>query len=208
MKLYTFDPAPNPKRVTLFLKYKDIEIDTTQIDMGSGEQLGDDYKRINPLGTLPALVLDDGTVLTEVIGICSYLESQFPDKPLMGSTALEQAQVLSWDHKLFNTVMMAVAEALRNHSPAFANRALPGPLDVPQISELVQRGKLRLEHAWPSIEADLEGRNWLAGDSISLADIDFLVCCEFSGWVKCAPPESCKNIHAHIARVRQALSLD
>lgn len=208
MKLYTYDPAPNPKRLAMFMRYKGIEIETTQVDMMAGEQLAEDYKRINPLGTLPALVLDDGTVLTEVIGICAYLEALHPENPLMGTTALERAQVLSWDHKLFMTLMMAVAEALRNGTPNFANRALPGPLDIPQIAELVDRGKLRLKHAWPEMDADLGDRDWLAGDSISLADIDLMICTEFSGWVKCAPPESCQNVHAHAQRVRQALARD
>lgn len=208
MKLYTYDPAPNPKRLAMFMQYKGIEIETTQVDMMAGEQLAEDYKRINPLGTLPSLVLDDGTVLTEVIGICAYLDAIYPENPLMGTTALERAQVLSWDHKIFMTLMMAVAEALRNGTPSFANRALPGPLDVPQIAELVDRGKLRLNHAWPEMDAELGDRDWLAGDSISLADIDLMICTEFSGWVKCSPPESCQNVHAHAQRVRQALARD
>ena len=62
MKLYTFDPAPNPRRLTLFMQYKGIEIETQQIDMMAGEQLGDDFRKINPECTVPALVLDDGTV--------------------------------------------------------------------------------------------------------------------------------------------------
>ena len=69
MKLYTFDPAPNPKRLALFMHYKGIDIDTVQIDLNAQEQLGDEYRAINPDCTVPALVLDDGTVLTEVIGI-------------------------------------------------------------------------------------------------------------------------------------------
>lgn len=206
MKLYTFDPAPNPKRLTLFMQYKGIDIETSQIDMMSAEQLGEDYRKINPVGTVPALILDDGTLLTEVIGICSYLEAVYPEKPLMGSTPLEQAQVLSWDHKLFNMVIMAVAEALRNGSPNFANRALPGPLNVPQIEALVERGMLRLEHVWPALDRDLAGRDWLVGDSISLADMDMLVCTEFAGWVKASPPEECQNVHAHAARVKNALN--
>ena len=59
MKLYTYDPAPNPKRLQMFIDYKGIDIDTVQVDMMKQEQLGEDYKSINPLGTVPALVLDD-----------------------------------------------------------------------------------------------------------------------------------------------------
>ena len=96
--------------------------------------------------------------------------------------------------------------ALRNGTPNFANRALPGPLDVPQISGLVERGKMRLQWAWPELDAEIAGRDWLAGDNFSLADIDLLVCGGFSGWVKCAPGEECPNIAAHAGRVRELLA--
>ncbi|MDH3993817.1 MAG: glutathione S-transferase N-terminal domain-containing protein, partial [Gammaproteobacteria bacterium] len=82
MKLYTYDPAPNPRRLALFMQHKGIEIESQQIDMMSAEQLGDDYLAINPEATVPALVLDDGSVLTEVVGICTYLEELYPEKPL------------------------------------------------------------------------------------------------------------------------------
>jgi glutathione S-transferase len=208
MKLYTFDPAPNPRRLGLFMAYKGIDIETTQIDLMNREQFGDEFQQINPQGTVPALLLDDGTVLTEVIGMCVYLEALFPEKPLLGSTALEKAQIMSWDHKLFNMVLMGVAEALRNDSPNFANRALPGPLDVPQIPELAARGKMRLTHAWPALDAELAGRDWLVGEGITMADIDLLVCVEFSAWVKASPPQECQNLHAHAERVKNALNPD
>ena len=95
MKLYTYDPAPNPRRLALFMQYKGIEIETVQVDMMKAEQLAEEYRQINPQCTVPALQLDDGNVLCEVIGICMYLEGLYPDKPLLGSTALEKAQVIS-----------------------------------------------------------------------------------------------------------------
>lgn len=205
MKIYAYDAAPNAQRLSHFMKLKGIEIETVPIDMITGEQLGDVYRNINPLGTVPAMVLDDGTLLTEVIGMCVYLEELYPEKPLLGTTPVEKAQIISWDHKLFNTVMMATAEALRNRGKTFANRALPGPLDLPQIPELAERGKLRLEHGWPSLNIELEGKEWLVGDSISMADLDLMICVDFSAWVKSSPPEDCKNIHAHSARVKDAL---
>ncbi len=205
MKLYTYDPAPNPQRLTLFMKYKGIGIDTQQVDMMQGEQLSDEYRAVNPACTVPALVLDDGTVMTEVVGICHYLESLYPEKPLMGTTDLEKAQVISWDHKLFMTAFMAIAEILRNSSPGMVNRALPGPLNLPQIPELAERGRLRLDHAWESLEESVPAEGWIAGDSFSLADIDIHVCAAFSGWVKQTPPESCSKLHAYLGRVAAEL---
>ena len=205
MKLYTYDPAPNPQRLAHFLKYKGIEIEPQQVDMLSGEQLGDDYAAINPDKTLPALVLDDGTVLAEVIGQCMYLESLYPDKPLLGTNDLERAQVISWDHKLYLSVFMGVAEVLRNGHPNFAGRALPGPLDVEQIPALVDRGRMRLEYGWEMLDKAVTGRTWLAGDHFSLADIDVAVLHGFSGWVKATPPEELENLHAYLGRVQAEL---
>lgn len=207
MKLYTYDPAPNPRRLTLFMQHKGIEIDTQQVDLGAGEQLNEPYRQINPDCTVPALKLDDGTVLTEVVGICTYLEALHPDRPLMGTTALEKAQVISWDHKLFAAMTMAVAGMLRNKSKAFSNRALPGALDLPQIPELVERGKLQLDFFLPQIDAELAKRPWLAGDNFSFADIDLLVAVDFMGWVKHKIPEDCSHLLGWYNRAKAELGL-
>lgn len=207
MKLYTFDPAPNAKRLQMFVDYKGIVLDTEQVDLMKKAQLEPEYRAINPAGTIPALVLEDGTVLSEVIGACVYLEEQYPEKPLLGTTALERAEVFSWDHRLFNTCFMAVAEIFRNGNPAFAGRALPGPLEIPQISELVERGKMRLAPSFKAVDAALAESPFLAGDSVTLADIDLLACIEFAGWVKESVPAECEHIHAWQPRAKEALGL-
>jgi glutathione S-transferase len=188
------------------MQYKGIEIETQQIDMMAAEQLGDDFRKINPECTVPALVLDDGTVLTEVVGICAYLEELYPDKPLMGSTALEKALVISWDHKLFLSVMMAIAGMLRNTTEGFRERALPGPLDIPQIPELADRGLLQLQHALPNLDAHLATSTWLAGDNFTFADIDLLVGVDFMAWVKQSVPEECTHLKAWYERAAAELT--
>lgn len=200
MKLYTYDPAPNPRRLTLFLKLKGIEIDTQQIDMMTAEQLNDSYRQVNPACTLPALVLDDGTVLTEVIGMFSYLEELYPEHPLMGSTPLERAQAISWCHRLFQGLMVAIASALRNKGKNFHNRALPGTLDTPQIPELAERGLMQIRHILPQLDAHLATSTWLAGDHFTIADIDLLVMIEFLTWVKESIPDTCPNLQAWYQR--------
>lgn len=206
MKLYTYDPAPNPKRLALFMKYKGITIETQQIDLMTAEQLGDEFRSINPECTVPALVLDDGTVLTEVVGICVYLEALYPDKPLLGSTGLEKAQVISWDHKLFLGPFMAVANMLRNTGEGFRERALPGPLDLPQIPELAERGLLQLQHILPKIDAHLAASPWLAGDNFSLADIDLLTLVGFMAWVKQSLPQECIHLKSWHERAAAELA--
>ena len=194
MKLYTYDPAPNPRRLALFLKLKGLAIDTQQVDLLANEQLGDAYRQINPALSVPALVLDDGTVLTEVIGMYTYLDELHPQPPLMGSTAAERAQVISWCHRLFSGLMMAIAGALRNRGKSFVNRALPGPLDTPQIPELVERGLLQIGYILPELDAHLAHSKWVAGNHPIYADIDLLVCIDFLAWIRQSVPDECTHL--------------
>jgi glutathione S-transferase len=205
MKLYTYDPAPNPRRLQLFLDYKGIEVDTVQIDMLKQQQFAETFRKINPMCTVPALVLDDGTVLTEVIGACVYLDEIFPERPLMGTTPLEKALIISWNHRLFYSLYHAIADVFRNGNPAFAGRALPGPQDIAQIPQLVDRGKQRMEAAWRMVDRALTRQPFLAGEHFSFADIDLLVCVDFARWIKESVPEECKHIQAWLPRARAAL---
>ena len=194
MKLYTFDPAPNPKRLALFMAYKGIELPTQQINLMEKEQMSEEYQRINPKGTVPALKLDSGEVLTEVIGICTYLEGLYPEKPLLGSNPLQKAQVSSACHEIFVEGLQAIADILRNGNPAFTNRALPGPVDCPQIPELIERGQLRLDAFVRAMDARLKDQETVVDGALTLADIDLYAVVEFMGWVKASIPDDCQAL--------------
>ncbi|MBB3046168.1 glutathione S-transferase [Litorivivens lipolytica] len=206
MKLYTFDIAPNPRRLTMFLQYKGIEIDTQQIDLGKLEQFSDSFRAINPDCSVPALELDDGIALVDVVSICLYLESLHPEKPLFGKSDLERAQVVGWMHRLFTSGLMAIADMLRNQGDMFKDRALPGPGNLKQIPELVERGRIRLDQFFARMEEVCAEQDYLVGDALTQADIDLLAVCEFAGWVKVSVPESCTNLHAYLERVRAQLA--
>ncbi|MFT7285964.1 MAG: glutathione S-transferase [Halieaceae bacterium] len=206
MHLYTYDSAPNPRRLVLFMAYKGIELPTTQIDMRENHHRDEGYLAINPLGTLPALLTDEGVMLTEVVAICDYLESSYPDKPLMGNSPLEHALVLNWDHRIFISLYGAFAEMLRNHSPAFANRAMPGPLDIEQIPALVDRGRKRFPAALEQFDAELGDRPFLCGDNLTFADLDLLVVVDVAKWVKQELPASCTRLRSWAERVRAELA--
>ena len=209
MKLYTFDSAPNPARLKMFIDYKGIEIDTVQIDMGKAAQLEADYTEIVPEATLPALVLDDGSRLTEVIAIAHYLEGLHPDRPLLGTSNEEKALILNWNHRLFNTVFMACAEIFRNSHPAYASRGLPGPADMPQIPALAERGRARLDLALKTLEHELGNRPFVAGDNFSFADIDLLAAVVFARWgAKVDLSEKYSNLLAWRARTEAALQAE
>lgn len=191
MHLYTFDNAPNPARLKMFMDYKGIALDTTQINLGSDEQLGADYCAIVPEATVPALVLDDGSILCAVIAIVHYLEALYPERPLLGRTAGERAHILNWNHRLLTDIFNPIAEAFRNAHPKYVNRALPGPADIPQLPELVARGKTRLLSGLTMLNEALADQPFLAGDALSFADIDLLAALDFAAWgARTVPDES------------------
>ncbi|WP_373078280.1 glutathione S-transferase family protein [Zhongshania sp.] len=191
MKLYTFEAAPNPRRLGLLLKHKGINIDTQAVDLMKKEQFSDSFCAINPRSTLPTLVLDDGTVLTDTIAICMYIDSQYPDKPLFGRNELERAQVIGRCHQIFFEGFTAVAEVLRNKGDAFKDRPLPGPLKMPQLPELIERGNLRIGAFYEAMNDEVAERDFLVGNDLSQADIDLYVTLGFCGWVKRQIPDTC-----------------
>ena len=184
MILYTYPGAPNPRRLEIFMREKGIELNTQHIDLRKGENKSQAFLAINPNGTVPVLVLDNGTVLTEVIEIISYLEELHPNPPLLGETAEERAQVLGWDHRCYCEGLEAIAEVMRNENPAFKNRALPGPVAHAQIPELIARGRKRTTQFFEVLEKHLSKRDFMVGDKLTLADIDAYVIAEFAGWIK------------------------
>ena len=181
---YDFQRAPSPRRARIVLAEKGITHDVRQIDLGSGEQLSEAYRAINPACTVPALALEDGTVLTDNAGIAAWAEAVQPDPPLLGTTPIEKAAVASWNSRIEGECFMAIAEVLRNTSKGMVDRALPGPNSVAQIPELAERGKIRLVQFLDRFEGHMQGRDWVAADSFSLADITAGVALDFAGWVK------------------------
>ena len=202
MTLYDCATAPSPRRARILLAEKGIAHETVQIDLRSGEQMGEAYRRINPQCTVPALRTEEGTVLTDNAAIAAYLEALKPDPPLLGRTPLEKAEIASWNWRAEFEGLLSVAEALRNGSPAMANRALPGPRDYAQIPELAQRGVARVRDFFETLNERLAVNEYVAGDRFSLADITAGVAVDFARLVKVKPGEE----HPHLVRWRTALS--
>ena len=194
MKLYTYSPAPNPLRVEIFLKEKGESIETIEVDLMSGAQFDADFTAINPLHTVPALQLGDGTVLAQVPAICEYLESVYPAKPLLGTTPRERAEIKEWCHRIFMEGITAIANVFRNRSPAFAGRAVPGPVKCEQIPALIERGTICLDAWYKTMNAHLAGREFVVGDSFTMADIDAVVACNFALWIKQPIPDHCEHL--------------
>lgn len=198
---YDCTPAPSPRRARIVLAEKGIAHDVRIVDLSKGEQLSAEFRAINPACTVPALVLDDGAVLTDNAGIAAWAEAAYPDPPLLGTAPLEKAAVASWNSRLEGECFMAIAEVLRNTARGMKDRALPGPENYAQIPELAERGRARLIHFLDRFEAHMTGRDWVATDSFSLADITAGVALDFAGWVKVDANEARPAIAAWRARL-------
>lgn len=189
MKLYDCATAPSPRRVRIFIAEKGLDIPKHEVNLREGEQLSDWFKAKNPTCTVPVLELDDGSCITETMAICRYLESQYPEPPLLGRTPLEQADVTVWNRRVESEGLMGIAEAFRNSSPGFKNRAMTGADNIAQIPELAERGRARAERFMHVLEGRLADNRYVSGDEYGLADITALVFIDFAAWIKLAPGE-------------------
>lgn len=199
--LYDCATAPSPRRARILLAEKGVAHETVQVDLRSGEQLGEAYRRINPQCTVPALVTDEGAVLTDNAAIAAWLEARFPEPPLLGRTPLEKAEIAGWQWRIEFEGLMAVAEALRNSSPGMANRALPGPADHAQIPALAERGIARARQFFAALDAHLSGRDFIAAGQFSIADITAVVVVDFARAIRLKPVDE----HAELRRWREAM---
>lgn len=184
MKLYDFAMAPNSRRVRVFAAEKGIALELVAVDLSKREQMGADFQAINPRMAVPALALDDGTLITESVAICRYLEETHPQPALFGSDALSKAQVEMWHRRVELEGLQAVAEGVRNSVDFFAGRAIAGPVDFPQIPQLAERGKLRVDWFYGMLEARLADNEYIAGAHFSIADIAALIACDFAKVLK------------------------
>jgi glutathione S-transferase len=195
MKLYDSGRAPNPRRVRIFLAEKGITVPTEQVDMMAGQQRTPEFTAINPLQRMPALVLDDGTVITESIAICRYFEGQQPDPPLFGRGALETAMVEMWNRRCEINFMLAVASVFRHLHPAAAK------LEVPQVAAWGEANRPRVREFLEIFDAQLAKHRYAAGDRFSVADITALCAADFMKPAKLEMPdlENVKRWHAEVS---------
>ncbi|MBW8846560.1 MAG: glutathione S-transferase family protein [Burkholderiales bacterium] len=199
--LYDCATAPSPRRARILLAEKGVPHETVQVDLRTGEQMGEAYRRINPQCTVPALQTEEGAVLTDNAAIAAYLEARYPEPPLLGRTPLDKAEIASWQWRVEFEGLLAIAEAFRNSSPAMANRALTGPVDYAQIPELAQRGLARVQAFFATLNAHLAGRDFIAAGQFSVADVTAVVAVDFARVVKVKPGDE----HPHLRRWREAM---
>ena len=188
MKIIEMKPAPNPRRVRIFLAEKAIDVPLVPVDMGAFEHRSDDMSGRNPLQRLPVLELDDGAIITESIAICRYFEEIQPEPALFGRGALGKAQVEMWQRRLELHLFYPVAQAFRHIHPAMKE------WEVPQIAEWGEANKPKAMEFLRLLDAELANQEFAAGDDYSVADITGLVAIDIMKPARMRIPEELGNV--------------
>lgn len=134
------------------------------IDMVSGENKKKEYLAKNSLGRMPLLELDDGTCIAESIAICRYLENEFPNPPLFGSSSLDQAIIEMWQRRMEFQLLNPIINIFRHTHEMWKDRMT----QIPQIAE-IESEDVKEKMVW--LNAELEGKQYIAGGNYSVADI-------------------------------------
>ncbi len=195
MKLYQ-GIGPNSFRVRIFMAEKGIDLPRVNVDLTTGEQRGPEFLKLNSLGQIPVLVLDDGTVITESVAICRYLEEIHPAPPLFGTDAISRATVEMWNRRIELNIFGTIGNVPLHTEALFKDRLV----QFPAFAE-TQRKAVPVKWAWLDREMD-DGRTFIAGEAFSVADITGMV----AGWLGevfgMEIPRSLANVQRWNERVR------
>lgn len=187
MKLYGApNPAPNPRRVRIFIAEKGIDLPEIRVDLRAREHKSETHRARNPAGQVPTLVLEDGRTLSESVSICRYLEALHPEPALFGRGPFEAAEVDQWIRRVEFILMTPVGMFWRHAHPYTA------PL-LTQFNDFGESNRGLVADAMRWFDRQLSGRDTLAG-SYSIADICLLTTIDFATWIGLETPPQCENL--------------
>lgn len=188
------NPAPNPRRVRIFLAEKGIDLPETPVNLMKREHKSPEHRARNSLGQVPTLVLDDGTAISETVAICRYFDEAQPDPPLFGTTPAEKALVDMWVRRAEFVLMQPVGNFWRHAHPRTA--AL-----LTQYKDFGESNRETYEGALKWLDRELSERPYLAGEAYTMADICALTTIDFADWIGLPVPEERTNVRAWRERV-------
>ena len=188
-------PAPNPRRVRIFLAEKGIELPETPVDIMKREHKSPEHLARNSLGQVPTLELDDGTMISETVAICRYFEEIQPDPPLFGTGPVGKAQVEMWIRRVELRVMNPVG-SFWVHAHRFTAALLTQYKDFGASNRDTYKGV----QTW--LDRELADRPFLAGETYSMADICLLSTVDFAEWIGLPLDEGNANLLAWHARAK------
>jgi glutathione S-transferase len=174
MKLYNHPVAPNPRRVRIFAAEKGIKLELDDIDLIAGQSRTPDFLAKNTSGGVPVLELDDGSYLSESVAICRYLEGLHPEPNLFGRDLREQVEIEMWNRRMELELFAPIGRTLQNISPIFQGLFKQFP-DYGETQRTVVYQRLE------RMNRELEGREFVAGNRFTIADITALVAIDIAG---------------------------
>ncbi len=187
MKVYDSKAAPNPRRVRVFVAEKGIEVPFEELDIVNAVNRQEDFRKKNPMGTIPVLELDDGTCISESAAICRYFEEMHPEPPLLGVDGKDRAVVAMWDRRMEFEILLPIANAFRQQHAFFKGRIE----QCPEYAEVSKRQAIQ-NLAW--LDEALADRKFVAGDRYTIADITALCGVDFGKVSKITIQPDQKNL--------------
>ena len=188
-------PAPNPRRVRIFAAEKGIDLPEIPLDLRTRDHKSDDHMKRNSLGQVPVLELDDGTMITETVSICRYLEAVHPEPPLFGRTPAEIGVVDMWVRRIEIQLAEPTRMFWRHAHPATA--AL-----VEQNVGFGESNRAILSRAMDWFDREIgDGRVFITGDSYTMADIAALTMIDFASLIGLDPVAGRPSVVAWHERV-------
>jgi glutathione S-transferase len=195
MKLYNENnPAPNPRRVRIFLAEKGISIPYVHVPMRQGAHKSPEFKEKNSLGQVPVLELDDGSTLSESVAICRYLEELHPEPALFGADAWQRARVEMWMRRIEFVLMSRIGAVWVNTHQFTAHLGT-------QYKDYGEASRERAVKAMHWLNDELAGREFIALDRYSMADIVALTTVDFGIFIGIEMPEELAHLRAWHSRV-------
>jgi len=197
MKLYN-SGGPNPHTVRMFMAEKGLEVPRVEVDLRGGENRREPYLAVNPAGQTPALVLDDGTVLSEITAICEYVDELKKDTPsLIGDTPEERALTRMWTRRIDLNILEPATNGFRFSEglKMFQNRVRCIPQAADEL-KATARDKL----AW--LDGLMGAKPFIAGDKLTMADILLFAFLTFMGNVGQPLDPALKNLSAWFERMK------
>ena len=188
MRLYDTAFAPNPRRVRWVMAEKGVDdLEIVAVDLMKGEHKQPGYLEKAGLAQLPALEFDDGTVVTESVAICRYLESRHPEPNLFGRTPEETAVIEMWLRRAEMLVATPMMMWVRHTAPPLAVLEEQNPA-VAAYEQAKGLAGLKV------LDARLAGHDWLAAERITIADIVAFIGIDFARMLRFRPPGELANL--------------
>ena len=195
-------PAPNPRRVRVVAAEKGIVLTEVMLDLRARDHKATAHLARNSLGQVPVLELEDGTMISETLAICRYLDAIQPDPPLFGRTPIEIAIIEMWIRRIEIQIGEPIKMFWRHAHPATAALIEQHTIFGESNRAIVARSICWLE------DEMADNRPFVAGQFYSMADIVLLTLLDFAIFVGLDSPAEGSHLFSWHQRISKRASTE